>query len=208
LFVSLPHPSDRIAKAGFPAFLLERPLLSRAKLAVAEQHAEREGVELAEAIIALGMAAEADVYAVLARSAGLDFVALREATPSELALRLVPERIARRHGIVPLRVDNRNLTYATCRPFDADADQDIAFASGRGTARVVASRRDLLEALERAYPKLRELDVLAEKIRAERPIVEQTDAGEPQTSPSAVIQMCDHIIGRAVQLGASDVHLD
>jgi type IV pilus assembly protein PilB len=169
--VSLQHQSDRVARGRFPAFLLEQPLLSRANLLVAEQHAQREGMELADAIVALGIAADSDVYGVLARSAGLEFVCLRDAASSELAVRLVPERIARRHAIFPIRVDNRTLTYATCRPFDADADQDIAFASGRGTERVVASRTDLLEALERAYPKLRELDVLAERIRAERPIV-------------------------------------
>ena len=206
--MSVQLPSARAGKAGFPALLLERPLLSRAKLEVAEQHAQREGVELIDAILALGLASEADVYPLLARSAGLEFVSLRDLKPSELALRLVPEKIARRHMIVPLRVDNRSLTYATFRPFHPETEQDVTFASGRRTSRVVASRTELVEALDRAYPKLRELDVLAERIRAERPKVEQEENAESQSSTSTVIQMCDHIIGRAVQVGASDVHLD
>jgi type IV pilus assembly protein PilB len=200
--------SEKIGRARFPALLLEQHLLSGANLEVAEKHASSEGVELADAIVALGLAAEPDVYAALARSAGLDFMSLRDVAPSELALRLVPERIARRHTILPLRLDNRTVTYVSCRPFHAEADQDVAFASGRRTAGIVASRSELLAAIEQAYPKLRELDVLAERIRAERPHVEAADGQERTASPSAVIQMCDHIIGRAVELGASDVHLD
>ncbi len=193
---------------GFPALLLAHHLLSRANLEVAEQHAAQERIDLAEALNVLGLATENDVYPVLAESAGLEFMSLRDVVPSELSLRLVPGRIARRHLILPLRIDNRVLTYATCHPFHAEAERDLAFASGRRAEEVIATRADLLEAIDRAYPKLRELDVLAERIRAERPVVEQTDAHDGPAAPSAVIQMCDHIIGCAVELGASDVHLD
>jgi type IV pilus assembly protein PilB len=66
----------------------------------------------------------------------------------------------------------------------------------------------MLEALERCYPKLRELDVLASRLSGERPIVDGQDAGRTTANVSTVIDLCDHIIGRAVEVGASDVHVE
>ena len=46
-----------VGRAAFPALLLERSLISRSDLSTAQQHAEREHIELAEALVALGVAA-------------------------------------------------------------------------------------------------------------------------------------------------------
>ena len=159
-------PSPAVGLAGFPALLIDRGLMSRNDVAVAEPHAVREHMELADALVALGVVSEADCYATLAAAAGADLVALDDAGSSELAVRLVPERLARRHLVVPLQVDNRTLTYATCRPFSAEAERDLVFASGRRTRLLVATRSDVLEALNRCYPRLRELDVLVDRLRA------------------------------------------
>jgi CheY-like chemotaxis protein len=130
-------------------------------------------------------------------------VPLEQIVSSTLAVQLVPERLARRHFVVPLAVDNRVLTYATCGPFSAEADSDLAFASGRRTTAVVATRSAVVTALDRCYPKLSDLDVLAQRLRKN---------GERSSSPgrqgeSAAIEMCNQILGRAVEVGASEVHL-
>ena len=125
--------SERVGVAGFPALLIDSGAISRADMNVAEQHATRDHVELADAIVTLGLSPEQTIYQVLAQAAGVDFVSLAGETSSELAVRLVPERLARRHLVVPVRVDNRTLTYATCRPFNDEGDRDLGFASGRRT---------------------------------------------------------------------------
>ncbi len=128
---------------------------------------------------------------------------LDEIVSSELAVRLVPERLARRHLVVPISVDNRVLTYAMCRPFNAEADRDLGFASGRRTTAVVATGPAVVAALDRCYPKLSDLDALAQRLRSngER-------AGLPgKQAESAAIEMCNEIIGRAVEVGASEVHM-
>jgi CheY-like chemotaxis protein len=143
-----------------------------------------------------------NTYAALAAAAGAAAV-LEKIVTTELAVRLVPEKLARRHFVVPLAVDNRMLTYATCLPFSADADRDLGFASGRRTTAVTATRTAVVEALDRCYPKLSDLDVLAQRLRA-------TGANETQTAKeaeSAAIEMCNQIVGRATQVGATEVHL-
>src|SRR5258708_537259 len=65
---------------------------------------------------------------------------LAQIEPSERAVRLVPERVARRHRAVPIAVDNRVLRYATCTPYSPAAARALGFASGRRPAAVPATR--------------------------------------------------------------------
>jgi type IV pilus assembly protein PilB len=199
---------QRTGMAGFGPAIVGAGSISQHDLSIAEQHAEREQMELVDAVVALGLVDEAQSYATLAAVAATEVVDLHEVVSSELAIRLVPERLARRHQIVPVSVDNKVLTIATSRPFNADAERDIAFASGRRVRMVVAAKSAIDGALDRCYPKLRELDVLAERLRSERP-AEKADADAARTTAgSTVIELCDHLIGRAVDVGASDVHVE
>ncbi len=200
--------TQRFGASGFGAQLLEKGLISQHDLSIAEHHAAREQMELVDALIATGLVEEHAAYAALAAAAGAEVVALRGREFSELAIRLLPERIARKHEAVPMEVDDRTLTFATCRPLNAEAERDVAFASGRRTRMMVANRTDVVAALDRCYPKLRELDVLAQRLRTERPNVEPSEAPNRSGVTSPVIELCDHLIGRAVDVGASDVHVE
>jgi type II secretory ATPase GspE/PulE/Tfp pilus assembly ATPase PilB-like protein/ActR/RegA family two-component response regulator len=194
--------------SAFETVLLDERALSRNDVANLRRHAERHQVPPADALVALGLMAEGDAYGLLARATGLPLVPLENAQPSELALRLVPERLARRHMVVPLQVDNRTLTYATCRPFDIEAERDLSFASGRSTSSVLTPSA-VLAALDRVYPKLRELERLADRLRSDDVVIGSFDLGSSDTSSgSPVIDFCNQLIGRAVDVGASDVHID
>lgn len=204
-----PNPRHRIpGESRFGDLLLSQSLVNLHELAVAGEHAERCQVSLADAIVALGFVSENDSYTTLAAAAGLDLVDVSVVTPSPLALRLVHERVARRHVLLPLEEDNRTLTYAISRPFDDEAERDVTFASGRRGHAVLAGRSDLLTALDRYYPKLGELDQLLTRVRSEASI-EIMDGGDTAAqTDSPIIDLCNHIIARAVEAAASDVHIE
>jgi len=195
--------------SAYESLLLERRTLSRHDVANARRYAESHGIDLTQALVALGLIGEPEAYAVLALATGLPVVSLAEVEPSELALRLVPERLARRHLVVPTHVDNRHLTYATFLAFDIEAERDLAFASGRRAVAQLAPRSAVLAALDRWYPKLRELERLAGRLRSDDVTVASFDLATPDASSgSPVIDFCNQLIGRAVEVGASDVHID
>ncbi len=198
-------PSQR---SRFESLLLKQQLIRDDELLIASEDVDRLGGSLADAIVAHGFVTEADAYAVLAIATGMAFVDRVHLVPSPLALRLVPERIARRHTLLPLDEDNRTLRYATSRPFDAEAERDITFASGRTPRGVLAMPSDLRAALDQAYPKLGDIDFLLDRVRCGASI-QSVDIGDSATpSESPVIELCNHMIARAVQVGASDVHLE
>ena len=197
-----------VGVAGFPALLTDASLIDPGDLWLAEQHAVHEQMPLADAVVALGLIREEDSYAKLAEAGGFEVADLEHIVSSELAVRLVPERIARRHFVVPLTVDNRTLTYATSQPFNAEAERDVSWACGRRTRIVAATRSAVLNALDRCYPKLRELDVLATRLRSERGVVESLDQSDGTRSDAVVMDLCSHLIGCAVDVGASDVQVE
>jgi type IV pilus assembly protein PilB len=156
--------------------------------------------------VALQLMAEPKAYAALAAAAAAELVDLDDIVLSELAVRLVPERLARRHLVVPMSVDNRTLTYATCRPFAGEADNDLRFASGRRTALVVATRGAIMRALDRGYAKSQTVEVTPQPVRPVASI--ERTASSSATAGSAVIDRCHQIIARALSAGASDVQIE
>lgn len=128
---------------------------------------------------------------------------LSEIKPSELAVRLVPEKVARRHQVVPIAVDNRVLTYATCAPYSPEADRDLGFASGRRTAAVEATRAAVMKALDECYPKRSELEVFGQWLRSAL----ESAAAVDRLAESATIDMCTRIVAHAVTVGATEVQL-
>jgi CheY-like chemotaxis protein len=122
---------------------------------------------------------------------------------SELAVRLVPEKVARRHLVVPVAVDNRVLTYATCAQYSAEADRDLGFASGRRTAAVAATHSAVVTALDQCYPKPSDLDALGRWLRDGL----QNAKAATREAESAAIEMCTRILARAAAVGASEVQL-
>ena len=192
----------------FGKTLVSEGMLSLLNLQAATTQAEQQQVPLAEAIVSLGLATEEDCYAMLSTVSGVPLVNLAEIEPSPLALRLVPERIARRNGILPIAVDNRTVTYATGRLWNGDADRDVTFASGRTPVAMLARPTELQAAIDRHFPKEGEIDLLLDRVRSTAliDVVDSDDANVTTDSP--IIDLCNHMIARAVEAHASDVHIE
>lgn len=89
----------------------------------------------------------------LSAASGLPLIDLDSTPVSALAVRLVPEWVARRREALPIAEDNRTLTYATAQAFDSGTDEDMSFASGRQARPVLARPSQLAAALDRFYPR-------------------------------------------------------
>jgi CheY-like chemotaxis protein len=183
-------PHD-VAGSGIGGLMVDAGWMSRADLAKAERHAQQNGLSLVDAVVALGLASEEDGYRLLARVAGAELVSLDEVPPSELAIKLVPEHLARQFHALPLRVDNRTLIFATCLPLDPQTSAEIGFASGRRAVAVVATRTSVRLALDRYYPGTR-------VIRKIGPVPAGEDPGASTRGQSRVLVCDDEPITRLI----------
>src|ERR1051325_10940097 len=63
----------------------------------------------------------------------------------------VPERFARRFGILPLAISNSMLDVATSNPFDLDCEKTLAFATGRRIRMLLSTPSRIAERLGEVY---------------------------------------------------------
>jgi CheY-like chemotaxis protein len=138
-------------QSAFAQAVLRNLLVTSSALKDATNHAAAGNLTLPDALVDLGLMPERQAYRQLAEAAGLFFIDPTQIEPSPLALRLVPGSLVRRHALLPLAVDDRNLTYITTRPFDAEAKNAVAFASGRKAVPTLSCASDLRSALARIH---------------------------------------------------------
>jgi CheY-like chemotaxis protein len=73
-------------------------------------------------------------------------------TTEPVAAKLVPERLARKHLVFPVRDDYGTIYLATADPNDLTVVQDVALASGRVPVLLIGAPRAIAVAIEAGYP--------------------------------------------------------
>ena len=153
--VRLPRLAARevIESVRFDELLVESGLISEKDLHAAREHAALNLKGLAEVVVALGFVTEEDAYRTLAQACRLPFRDLDVAPPDRHLAALIPERLARRHAVVPLSEEGRALAYGVARPFDAQAHRDLVSVAGRPLQRVLVCPSQITQWLQRLYPR-------------------------------------------------------
>src|SRR6476661_8033428 len=138
---------------------------------------------------------------------------LAQAEPN--AKRLVPEKLARRYGVYPLRETDRELVVASSDPNNYDAERDVSFASGRRVAFELATPSAIETALNGAYSADRVVEnllsnadaTLADAVRVlEEHVPEQVAVAEVESAP--LVKLTNLILSDAIAQGASDIHIE
>jgi type II secretory ATPase GspE/PulE/Tfp pilus assembly ATPase PilB-like protein/CheY-like chemotaxis protein len=160
----------------------------------------------------LGVPATA-LAAALAPAFGLAEADFEKAEPR--ALSLLPERIARKYRVFPLREDERHLVVATCDPTNIEVEHAIGFAAGRRPVFELATPTAIDEAIFGAFSQDQALDQILDTVGEEtldavRTIEElepdAVSAAEVESAP--VVKLTNLILRDALVQGASDIHIE
>jgi type II secretory ATPase GspE/PulE/Tfp pilus assembly ATPase PilB-like protein/CheY-like chemotaxis protein len=126
----------------------------------------------------------------------------------------VPEQLARRFNVVPVRQTDSYLEVATANPFDIDAEKMLAFATGREVRMLLGSPSRIREKLDELY---RETDTVVSRLlegiggdfEVEQ-IKEEEDsvASAEQASQRPILKLVDMMIADGVANRASDIHVE
>ena len=132
------------------------------------------------------------------------------------AVRLIPEHVARRHGILGVALSERNVVVATFDPSNRSAHRAVVEHSGREPVLLMASPKAIEEALNRAYQPGQATGSTLERLVAE---VAESDfqivASDGSTrftnfgvEDPAVVRLADVILQQAVRYRATEIHLE
>jgi type II secretory ATPase GspE/PulE/Tfp pilus assembly ATPase PilB-like protein/CheY-like chemotaxis protein len=140
---------------------------------------------------------------------------LADVTQSERQARdFVPEQVARRYHILPLRATDSYLEIATANPFDLDCEKTLAFATGRevrmqlASPSVIRNRTDELYRPENVLDKLIEGMEAAEVTQMEDQLADELTVSAEQAAQRPVVRLVDLIISEGILSRASDIHIE
>ncbi|MEX2549938.1 MAG: GspE/PulE family protein [Nitriliruptoraceae bacterium] len=152
----------------------------------------------------LGLADEHQIAQALGTQLGLEVTDLNGVTPDPLAIDRIPARLAERHALLPLRLEDDVLTIVMADPSNLVALDDVRVAAGvRSVHRVVGVDSEVDRARRRAY----RADAQQESIEeAAPPDEESDDDGLGDDQP--IIRLVSSLISEAVAARASDIHVE
>src|SRR6266446_581525 len=131
--------------------LCEAGLITQDQLKKALEEHRRSGKRLGEILIQLKIATESAIAQTLSRQLGFPYFDLATVPVEPEATALIPESLAKKHQAIPISIENSLLLVALADPLDYEAIQDLGFSSGYSIRPVIATRKDILEAIDRHY---------------------------------------------------------
>ncbi|MFM8707539.1 MAG: GspE/PulE family protein [Planctomycetia bacterium] len=201
---------------AFAKILVADGMISAEQLAEATRVAGAAGTKVADEIVKLGYTSAVKVLAALGKAYGVKVVTLTGMTVSQDVIELLPESVARENTIFPLAEQGSVLELATSDPGDVDLQEKLRFILNRDVEISLAPRQQIVEAINRHYglsdgesadSMLQEFTDTAIDF-TETAVEQAAAAAEEEQSDSPVVKLCNLIITEAVQLRASDIHIE
>jgi len=151
-----------------------------------------------------------DIWPVVASELGASMVDLRNWTPPEALLALVPAGTARLHGALPVNFDETGLYVALVDPLNPQTPEDLRFALGREINVVVAPDYLVESKINECYGgegKAME-DILSQlEIGGSGDSLNAADL-ESEANSAPIIRYVDLVLYQAIKEKASDIHFE
>src|SRR5881296_3545901 len=172
------------------------------------------GQTLWETVVAQKIATDTQILTALSARFRLKLAEVLEIDPS--VNEKVPEQLARRFHILPLRVTDSFLEIATANPFDLDAEKALAFATAREIRMQLLAPSKINEKLDEMYRPEKTLDKLMQGMEGSPELVQLVEEAGPdeiavseeQASQRPIVRLVDLIISEAILARSSDIHIE
>lgn len=185
--------------------LLKAGMIDQQQLDAALERQELNGGKLGETLIHDLVLTEDEIAEALAGQKGLTHVNLTSYPIDRAAVVLLPVRMARRRGVLPIGFEDGRLVLAMADPLDVEAIDEAELRTGFKVTPVVAGATQVEYAIEKfavASDALQELEVAESKQEAEDAAAEEFEGDVP------VVRIVNQIIREAVIDRASDIHFE
>jgi len=211
---------DRIITPGKRRYflgeiLLREKAITQAQLDEALELQLKTGEKLGNILRNLGYISEDVLLECLSQQLGIPRVNLTdiEEIPPE-TLRLIPEFLVRRHNLIPISVKDGNLTIAMSDPLDIFALDDVVLLVGEYHINpVIAFEDEIRKIIDKYYGEnIIDFEETIGKIKLKATEVEEEKVDITKLTSEAgeapLVNLVNHLILKAIQTGASDIHIE
>ncbi|GAX88492.1 GspE/PulE family protein [Effusibacillus lacus] len=183
--------------------LLEFGLVTKDQLDQALAEQKVTGQPLGEVLIQRGAISEDQLIEVMEFQLGVPHVNLEQYEVDRSIVDLVPEELARRYKVLPVKRRGNRLTLAMIDPMDYYAIDDIQMTTGLQIDPVIATRDSIQKAFTHYYSLKKSISEVLEDIHPE-----EIDESQVRGEDAPIVRMVNQLIEDAVDKRASDIHFD
>ncbi|WP_138315770.1 GspE/PulE family protein [Rhodoluna limnophila] len=183
------------------------------KLISREQIEEFQGIadsdeELANLLLKKGLITSRDMAEAAAARSNTKFVSVKDYPVNATTIALIPAELCRRHTLLPLEQQGNILTLAVSDPTNVVAIDDVRAATKMIIEPVVASREEILTAINTFLRSDEELTSLSSEIQQghAKQAIKIIDDDSEKNAP--IVRFVNLLIAQAIQDRASDIHLE
>jgi type II secretory ATPase GspE/PulE/Tfp pilus assembly ATPase PilB-like protein len=179
--------------------------LTRTQLEDAASRATLLGRSLDQVLLDEQLVPEDRVLALLSEITGIPARPIAAFTITPKTIATIQAHTALHYRIVPVEFSGETLTIATSHPYDLAEQESMQALFGAAVRWVLCSRHDIEEALKHFYGI--GADIVKDMLPAGRKGAEpQPDAAE--TGSPGIARLVNEIIREAIQMNASDIHIE
>lgn len=191
--------------------LVEHKIISEAQLQSALAEQKKSGLKLGRTLIAMGYLSEDQLLESLSRQLQIPFIDLKHYKYKPETIRLIPETLARRYRVIVLDNAQETVLVGMADPTDIFAYDELARILKKPLREAVVREADLLRTIDQVYRRTEEISSLAEELSEELSATDfdlATLAQNTDVTDAPVVKLLQSIFEDAVQVGASDIHIE
>ena len=202
---------------GFLRELLQAGTISKEQVLDAQGQAKQTGKSVAQTIVQLGYATDEEVMMALAKSHRMEYVDLTKVDIPEMVVELMPEAVARENNVIPLAETDRGLKVLMSDPGDVDTVEKLRFILNRDVTVALATRSAITLEINRKYGQvegesadsiLQEFTDTAIDFTETVDGDDDSDSSNDNEGSAPIVRLVQLMITEAVQLRASDIHVE
>ena len=191
--------------------LVEQKVISENQLQQALREQKTSGHKLGRVLVQLGFISDGELMEFLSRQLNIPIVDLKHYKFRPQTVRLLPEQHARRYRAIVLAEKKNDLTVGMADPTDLFAFDELRRLLKKPLSIALVREDDLLRAIDTVYRRTEEISTLAEELGEELSdsdydLAELDSESEEDDAP--VIKLLRSMFEDAVQIGASDIHIE
>ena len=191
--------------------LTDRGLISNDQLRIGQIEADKLKSNLEKTLLDLGFVTQALLRELKSELSGSVAVDLKHALPDAAALALLADDFCRRYTLIPLSLKNAVVTVAIGDAHNLQAMDKLHHQLGTqaGLKTVIASERDIIEAIDRFYGFELSIDGILQEIEAGDTAAYDLPEHQGDVEYSQpMVRLVDAILADAVKRLASDIHFE
>ena len=202
----------------FTDLLLSEGVVSLDQLSDAESLASEQNVSVGDALVQLEYASPEEVAESMAKFHKIPYVDLRSQQIADDVIELVPEAVARENEVIPFSNEDGALRVLMADPFDLATIEKLRFILNLRIETALAPRTAILSAINRYYGQVEgeSADSMLQEFTDTAIDFTETEsegdggggADDDESSDAPVIRLVNLMITEAVQLRASDIHVE